>query len=299
MFPLQSAALFTVPSDQILIDGVLLFVLVCSETPCRDQSLDEDGPPLVPRSQEEAELTGWETACVFKVCLCGFFPAGGCRAPPVESLGSVPCRQVRWWPLPLTWAQRSAARRRPSGVPTAGVALGGPSQNQDDQRASPSTLPAGTQEVYWEHLIHTCPRCHLSNLDVGFLWVEHVVSDLTVIQLLCFQLCEKSRTSPHPASRQIQLDLHRTLTTNQHFSSPSSPALQQLRRILLAFSWQNPDIGYCQGLNRCSHTHTFVLLHMWGPFLSPNPKTKSERPKVLFPKMSVSVSWDWCTLCFW
>ncbi|XP_039669043.1 TBC1 domain family member 2A-like [Perca fluviatilis] len=64
------------------------------------------------------------------------------------------------------------------------------------------------------------------------------------------QLCEKSRTSPHPASRQIQLDLHRTLTTNQHFSSPSSPALQQLRRILLAFSWQNPAIGYCQGLNR-------------------------------------------------
>lgn len=55
---------------------------------------------------------------------------------------------------------------------------------------------------------------------------------------------------PHPASRQIQLDLHRTLTTNQHFCSPSSPALQQLRRILLAFSWQNPAIGYCQGLNR-------------------------------------------------
>ncbi|XP_042337519.1 TBC1 domain family member 2A-like, partial [Plectropomus leopardus] len=68
------------------------------------------------------------------------------------------------------------------------------------------------------------------------------------------QLCEKSRMSPHSASRQIQLDLHRTLTTNQHFSSPSSPALQQLRRILLAFSWQNPAIGYCQGLNRYTHT---------------------------------------------
>lgn len=69
-----------------------------------------------------------------------------------------------------------------------------------------------------------------------------------------FQLCEKIQTAPHPASRQIELDLHRTLTTNQHFSSPSSPALQQLRRILLAFSWRNPAIGYCQGLNRCSHT---------------------------------------------
>ncbi|XP_053180219.1 TBC1 domain family member 2A [Scomber japonicus] len=73
------------------------------------------------------------------------------------------------------------------------------------------------------------------------------------------QLCEKSRTSPHPASRQIQLDLHRTLTTNQHFSSPSSPALQQLQRILLAFSWQNPAIGYCQGLNRLAAIALLVL----------------------------------------
>lgn len=64
------------------------------------------------------------------------------------------------------------------------------------------------------------------------------------------QLCEKSRATPHPAARQIQLDLHRTLTSNQSFSSPSSPMLQQLQRILLAFSWQNPEVGYCQGLNR-------------------------------------------------
>ncbi|XP_074529776.1 TBC1 domain family member 2B [Halichoeres trimaculatus] len=73
------------------------------------------------------------------------------------------------------------------------------------------------------------------------------------------QLCEQSRASSHPAFRQIQLDLHRTLTTNQHFSSPSSPALQQLRRILLAFSWQNPTIGYCQGLNRLAALALLVL----------------------------------------
>ncbi|XP_017297136.1 TBC1 domain family member 2A isoform X2 [Kryptolebias marmoratus] len=73
------------------------------------------------------------------------------------------------------------------------------------------------------------------------------------------ELCEKSRTSPHPVSRQIQLDLHRTLTTNQNFCSPSSPALQQLRRILLAFSWQNPAIGYCQGLNRLAAIALLVL----------------------------------------
>ncbi|CAL8262439.1 unnamed protein product [Lota lota] len=73
------------------------------------------------------------------------------------------------------------------------------------------------------------------------------------------QLCDKSLTSPHPASRQILLDLHRTLTTNKHFSAPSSPALQKLQRILLAFSWQNPTIGYCQGLNRLAAVSLLVL----------------------------------------
>ncbi|XP_061690425.1 TBC1 domain family member 2A isoform X2 [Syngnathoides biaculeatus] len=73
------------------------------------------------------------------------------------------------------------------------------------------------------------------------------------------QLCDKSRTCPHPASRQIQLDLHRTLTSNLHFSSPSSPAHQQLQRILLAFSWQNPSVGYCQGLNRLAAIALLVL----------------------------------------
>lgn len=98
---------------------------------------------------------------------------------------------------------------------------------------------------------HTClcPYTHLSS----YLSLS---SHLCPLPRLCplgllSQLCQKSGTSPHPASRQIELDLPRTLTTNQLFSSPSSAALQQLRRILLAFSWRNPAIGYCQGLNRC------------------------------------------------
>ncbi|KAM9495372.1 TBC1 domain family member 2A isoform 1-T3 [Clarias gariepinus] len=73
------------------------------------------------------------------------------------------------------------------------------------------------------------------------------------------QLCKKSHATQHPAARQIQLDLHRTLTTNQSFSSPSSPMLQQLQRVLLAFSWQNPAVGYCQGLNRLAATALLVL----------------------------------------
>ncbi|KAM6937516.1 TBC1 domain family member 2B [Xenentodon cancila] len=55
---------------------------------------------------------------------------------------------------------------------------------------------------------------------------------------------------PNPASKQIELDLMRTLPNNKHYSSPSASGIQKLRNVLLAFSWRNPDIGYCQGLNR-------------------------------------------------
>ncbi|XP_026775138.3 TBC1 domain family member 2B isoform X1 [Pangasianodon hypophthalmus] len=59
-----------------------------------------------------------------------------------------------------------------------------------------------------------------------------------------------ARDKPNPASKQIELDLLRTLPNNKHYASPSADGIQKLRNVLLAFSWRNPDIGYCQGLNR-------------------------------------------------
>ncbi|KAK9516658.1 hypothetical protein VZT92_024577 [Zoarces viviparus] len=63
-------------------------------------------------------------------------------------------------------------------------------------------------------------------------------------------LLNVARDKPNPASKQIELDLMRTLPNNKHYSSPSSGGIQKLRNVLMAFSWRNPDIGYCQGLNR-------------------------------------------------
>uniref|UniRef100_A0A8C9U6S1 TBC1 domain family member 2B n=1 Tax=Scleropages formosus TaxID=113540 RepID=A0A8C9U6S1_SCLFO len=54
----------------------------------------------------------------------------------------------------------------------------------------------------------------------------------------------------NPASKQIELDLLRTLPNNKHYASPAADGIGKLRNVLLAFSWRNPDIGYCQGLNR-------------------------------------------------
>ncbi|XP_027029063.1 TBC1 domain family member 2B isoform X1 [Tachysurus fulvidraco] len=59
-----------------------------------------------------------------------------------------------------------------------------------------------------------------------------------------------AREKSNPASKQIELDLLRTLPNNKHYASPSADGIQKLRNVLLAFSWRNPDIGYCQGLNR-------------------------------------------------
>ncbi|XP_053175040.1 TBC1 domain family member 2B isoform X1 [Scomber japonicus] len=63
-------------------------------------------------------------------------------------------------------------------------------------------------------------------------------------------LLNVARDKLNPASKQIELDLLRTLPNNKHYSSPSADGIQKLRNVLMAFSWRNPDIGYCQGLNR-------------------------------------------------
>ncbi|XP_051875255.1 TBC1 domain family member 2A isoform X2 [Pristis pectinata] len=73
------------------------------------------------------------------------------------------------------------------------------------------------------------------------------------------ELLKLCKNKQQAASKQIELDLPRTLTNNMHFSSPTSKMVQMLRRVLLAYSWQNPDIGYCQGLNRLAAIALLVL----------------------------------------
>ncbi|XP_040594614.1 TBC1 domain family member 2A isoform X2 [Mesocricetus auratus] len=76
----------------------------------------------------------------------------------------------------------------------------------------------------------------------------------------CYQeLLARGQTRQHPAARQIELDLNRTFPTNKHFTCPASSFPDKLRRVLLAFSWQNPTIGYCQGLNRLAAIALLVL----------------------------------------
>ncbi|KAM4877042.1 TBC1 domain family member 2A isoform 2-T2 [Thomomys bottae] len=73
------------------------------------------------------------------------------------------------------------------------------------------------------------------------------------------ELLGRGQACEHPAARQIELDLNRTFPNNKHFTCPTSSFPSQLRRVLLSFSWQNPAIGYCQGLNRLAAIALLVL----------------------------------------
>ncbi|XP_070451871.1 TBC1 domain family member 2A isoform X8 [Equus przewalskii] len=73
------------------------------------------------------------------------------------------------------------------------------------------------------------------------------------------ELLSRGQACSQPAARQIELDLNRTFPNNKHFTCPSSSFPEKLRRVLLAFSWQNPSIGYCQGLNRLAAIALLVL----------------------------------------
>lgn len=76
-------------------------------------------------------------------------------------------------------------------------------------------------------------------------------------------LLQRALEKQNPASKQIELDLLRTLPNNKHYSCPTSEGIQKLRNVLLAFSWRNPDIGYCQGLNRCVLSRRSLLPAYW------------------------------------
>ncbi|KAM9641417.1 TBC1 domain family member 2A [Trichechus inunguis] len=73
------------------------------------------------------------------------------------------------------------------------------------------------------------------------------------------KLLSRGQACEHPAARQIELDLNRTFPNNKHFTCPTSNFPDKLRRVLLAFSWQNPTIGYCQGLNRLAAIALLIL----------------------------------------
>jgi Rab-GTPase-TBC domain len=58
---------------------------------------------------------------------------------------------------------------------------------------------------------------------------------------------KKQCNNPSPFYSDIEKDVGRTFTVNE--KKQMSSRISQLQRVLNAFSWKNPDIGYTQGIN--------------------------------------------------
>lgn len=68
-----------------------------------------------------------------------------------------------------------------------------------------------------------------------------------------------SKHQINPSSKQIELDLLRTLPNNKYFEAIDSPGTVRLRRVLNAFAAHKPEVGYCQGMNRLAAVALLVL----------------------------------------
>ncbi|XP_019848825.1 PREDICTED: TBC1 domain family member 2B-like [Amphimedon queenslandica] len=64
------------------------------------------------------------------------------------------------------------------------------------------------------------------------------------------QILADNASKTSVALSQIELDLLRTLPSNKYYNHASAPGIAKLRRVLVAYSWYDSSVGYCQGLNR-------------------------------------------------
>ncbi|KAF8674150.1 TBC protein [Rhizoctonia solani] len=62
----------------------------------------------------------------------------------------------------------------------------------------------------------------------------------------------------NPALKEIEKDVVRTMPLNVFFGG-DGVGVAKLRRVLQAYSWRNPDIGYCQGMNLIASTLLLVF----------------------------------------
>jgi len=100
-----------------------------------------------------------------------------------------------------------------------------------------SGIPTQHKEAVWKMLVNYRVEGQREKLGAGYY--QNMIDKAGEMPLIV-----------NPATKQIELDLLRTLPHNRHYQSMECEGTMKLRRVLLAYTYHNPDIGYCQGLNR-------------------------------------------------
>lgn len=109
---------------------------------------------------------------------------------------------------------------------------------------------------------HKLIRVGLPNRLRGEIWELTSGSLYARLQnpYLYAETLKKYDGRPSLAIDEIEKDLNRSLPEYPGFQSEEG--IQRLRRVLTAYSWTNPDVGYCQAMNIVVAA---LLMYVFGP----------------------------------
>jgi len=191
-----------------------------------------------------------------------------------EAMGSI---LLRWKTLMnLSIASASLSSSSKSLVPNSTKIEGGGAESTNSQlhlcslMAQNEELVLGQWEAYVELygagvcMMFTPELKHLIRSGIprfmrSYLWP--VCSGSAYYQLAEPQLYQRLLADNHGnqsnATEEIERDLHRSLPEHPFFRQRGG--IESLRRVLTAYSWHNPHVGYCQGMNIVA---ALLLLHL-------------------------------------
>jgi len=167
----------------------------------------------------------------------------GMRPPPGFS-GSVPTATSR--PAPFSGTRWAGARAE---APSVGTSASAQAEEESADSYPKLTRSPATERLIRAGIPNKCRQevwGKMINLWVGD--IRKAVGPDYYNRLWDLQDKDIKPMPPTGFLKQVDLDLLRTFPTNKYFQR-DGPAINKLRRVLVAFMRHSPRVGYCQGFN--------------------------------------------------